>query len=252
MNKAKIILSQVLEPRGYPPEVLQPRDQPLDSPATLIAPQLPPILRRCFPTVSSMRSDQFNALALQLVIKRVRVISLIAYQASGALSRETRLKSLSDKGDFVRRSTRRVGGDRKRSQVCHHQEFRAFAPLSFTNSEAPFLATTKVPSIKHSVRSIRPRSVKSWASASKTLRSVPSFTHWPKRRWQVWYGGNDSGKSFHLAPERKIQRMPLRTSRFERQGRPLPSSRFGNSGSKGSRIAHCSSVNSSPRAIAKV
>jgi hypothetical protein len=227
---------------------LQPRNQPLDSPSSPIATQFPPVLSRRLPTVGSMRGNQFNALALQLLIKRGTVISLIANQANGLLSSERRLKSLCDKGDFVRRSTLCVGGDRKRSQVCRHQEFRAFAPLSLTNSEPPFLATTKVPSIKPSDKSICPRSVKTWASVSKILRNVPSLTPCPKRRWQVWYGGNESGKSFHLAPERKIQRMLLRTSRFERQGRPLPSSRLGNSGSRGSRIAHCSSLNSSPRA----
>jgi hypothetical protein len=251
MNKAKIVFSQILKPRGDAPEVLQPGNQPLDSPAPLVAAQLSSVLRLGFLAVHFMRRNHLDALALQLLIERVTVIGFITNQANGLLNSETRLKSICDKGDFVRRSTCCVGGDRKRSQVCHHQEFRAFAPLSLTNSEAPFLAATKVPSIKHSDKSICPRWLKSWARVSKTLRNVPSLTHCPKRRWQVWYGGKVRGKSFHLAPERKIQRMPLRTSRFERQGRPLPSSRLGNSGSRGSRIAHCSSVSSSPRAIAK-
>src|SRR3712207_7578782 len=44
---------------------------------------------------------------------------------------------------------------------------RAFAPLGGAHSAPPFLATTKVPSMKHSERSISPRSCRSRARASR-------------------------------------------------------------------------------------
>jgi hypothetical protein len=151
----------------------------------------------------------------------------------------------------MRRSRRRVDGEWKTSIVCHHHEFRAFAPLSLTDCTPPFLAVTKVPSIKHSERSMSPRSCKSRAKASKTVRNVPSLDHCWNRRWQVWYGGNLSGKSCHRAPDLRIQRTPFKTSRVSFQGLPRLSSRQSGSGIKGASIAHCSSVNSSPRAMMK-
>jgi hypothetical protein len=151
----------------------------------------------------------------------------------------------------MRRSRARVGGERKTIRVCHHHEFRAFAPLSRTNSEPPFFATMNVPSMKHSVRSSSPRVRRSSAKASSTRRRVPSLTHCWNLLWQVWYGGKRAGKSFHLAPERSIQRMPFITSRFSRHGLPRPSSRLGSSGRCGSMTAHCSSVSSSPRDMPK-
>src|SRR5919107_1113349 len=137
---------------------------------------------------------------------------------------ETLRKSLSDKGDFMRRSRRRVDGDRKTMKVCHSHELRAFTPFGGAHSAPPFLATTKVPSMKHSERSISPRASKSRAKASSTARSVPSRDQSWKRRWQVWYGGNLSGKSCQREPLLSIQRTPLMTSRVSLHGRPLPSS----------------------------
>jgi hypothetical protein len=150
----------------------------------------------------------------------------------------------------MRRSRRRVDGEWKTS-IGHHHELRAFTPLSLTDCTPPFLAVTNVPSMKHSERSMSPRSCRSRAKASKTLRNVPSLDHCWKRRWQVWYGGKRSGKSCHRAPDLRIQRTPFITSRVSLHGLPRPSSRRGGSGISGARIAHCSSVNSSPRAMVK-
>ena len=239
----------IIKTRRDAAKVLQPGDQTLDFPTPFVTTEHSPVLRFQLDAIALMRRDHLNALHLQLGIERVGIIGTVADQSSRLSTSETRRKSVSDKGDFMRCSTRMVGGDRKTSSVCHHHEFRAFAPLSFTNSEPPFLATMNVPSIKHSDRSISPRTRKSSAKASRIRRKVPSRAQVWKRRWQVWYGGNLPGISFHLAPERRIQRMPFMTSRFSRHGRPLPSSRRGNSGSIGSIKDHCSSVNSSPRAI---
>jgi hypothetical protein len=150
----------------------------------------------------------------------------------------------------MRRSRRRVDGDRKTMKVCHSHELRAFTPFRGAHSAPPFLATTKVPSMKHSERSICPRSTKSRAKASSTSRSVPSRDHCWKRRWQVWYGGNLSGKSCQREPLRSIRSTPSMTSRVSLHGRPRRSSRRGGSGMSGPIVAHCSSVSSSPRRFA--
>jgi hypothetical protein len=101
-----------------------------------------------------------------------------------------------------------------------------------------------VPSMKASDRSMSPRSSKSWARACRIFSTVPSCAHCWKRRWQVWYGGYLSGRSFQGAPVRNTQRIPLRTSRAGRHGRPRPSLRRGGFGINGSNNCHCSSVRS--------
>jgi hypothetical protein len=251
MHEAEIIFRVVVEARRDAAEVLEPRVQPLDLPAAAVAPELSAVLRRRLRAVRPVRLDHLDALCRQLPVERVGVVGAVAYQPSWSLASETRLKCVSDKGDFMRASRRRVGGDRKTMKVCHHHEFRAFAPLSRTDPPPPFFATINVPSIKHSERSRSPRVRRSSARASSTRLRLPSLTHCWNRRWQVWYGGKRAGKSFHLAPERSIQRMPFITSRFSLHGLPRPSSRLGSSGRCGSMTAHCSSVSSSPRAMPK-
>ena len=121
----------------------------------------------------------------------------------------------------------------------------------FNTKNFQLLIRINVPSIKHSVKSNLPREYKSSASVSNTFRNRPSLTHSWKRRWQVWYGGNLSGKSHHRAPERNIQSTPFKTSRAWRGG--LPRVWTTSALSKSSSIKdHCSSVNSSRRAIGEV
>ena len=232
-------------------KVLQPRPQSLDLPSATVPAQRPPVLCGRLHPIRLVWRNQLDAALGKLRIQRVRVISFIPDQSFGLLGGKTLKESFSDKSDFMRRSRRRVNGEWKTSIVCHHQEFRAFAPLSLTDCAPPFLAVTNVPSIKHSERSMSPRSCKSRAKASKTVRNVPSLDHCWKRRWQVWYGGNLSGKSCHRAPLLRIHKTPFITSRVSFHGLPRLSSRRGGSGIKGANTAHCSSVSSSPRAMMK-
>ncbi len=241
----------IIKARCHAAKVLQPRPQPFDLPAAAVAAQLPAVLRCRFLSVRPVRRDQLDAAFSKLGVEWIGVVSLVADQACGLLGDKTLKQSFADKGDFMRRSRRRVDGEWKTSIVCHHHEFRAFAPLSLTDCAPPFFAVTNVPSIKHSPRSTSPRSRRSSAKASSTRRSVPSRDHCWNLLWQVWYGGNLSGKSCHRAPERRIQSTPFITSRFSLHGLPRPSSRRGSSGKCGSMTAHCSSVSSSPRAMRK-
>ena len=234
-----------------PSEVLKPGEQSLYLPPALVTPERSAILRCSFLSVGFVRRNHINTLLCQLFIQRVRVVSLIANQSLRPFQGKNFSESCLDKGDFMRASRRRVDGDRKTMAVCHRHELRTFAPLGLSHSESPFLATTNVPSIKHSDKSKSPRSLRSCARASSTLRSVPSLTHCWNLRWQVWYGGNLSGKSCHRAPLLSIQSTPFMTSRVSLHGLPRPSSRRGSSGIMGWISAHCSSVSSSRRAMPK-
>ena len=176
----------IVEARHHPAEVLEPRVQPLDLPAALVAAQLPPVLRRRLLPVLAVRRDQLDVPARQLGVKRVGVLSLIPDQSLGLFGDKTLKESFADKGDFMRASRRRVDGELKTSIVCHHYELRALAPLSLTDCAPPFLAVTNVPSMKHSGRSTSPRSRRSSARALRRRRTVPSLDHCWNLLWQVW------------------------------------------------------------------
>ncbi len=123
----------VVEARRHTTKVLQPRPQSLDLPATFVAPQLPPVLGRGFLPVRPVRRDQLNAACGEFRVERVGVVSFIPDQTFRLCEDETLNESFSDKGDFMRASRRRVDGEWKTSIVCHHHEFRAFAPASLTD-----------------------------------------------------------------------------------------------------------------------
>ena len=174
MHKAEIVLVMILVAHHHAAEVLQPRKQPLHFPSPLVSPSGRPSCVGAFfrfglcgaiismpasPSSSSSGSESY---------------ALSPINRSGLLVGKTLSDSLCDKSDFMRRSRRRVDGERKTRAVCHRHELRTLAPLGLSHSEPPFLATTNVPSIKHSDRSSSPRCLRSSASASSTLRSVPS------------------------------------------------------------------------------
>ncbi len=234
------------------PKILQPSKQPLNLPPTFVTSQNSAVLRFCLFSIGFMRRDKLNAKFFQLPVQRVRVIGFVADYLWRSLVGKSFRNSPLDKFNLVRRSRLCVDGERKTSAVCHCHEFRAFAPLGLSHFAAPFLAETKVPSIKHSDKSNLPRVRKSSAKVSNTRFKVPSLTHIWKRRRHVWYGGNLSGKSCHRAPVRNIQRIPSSTSRFSLHGLPRPSSRRLGSAISGSSIAHCSSVNFSFLAMLKI
>jgi len=147
----------------------------------------------------------------------------------------------------MRRSTFNGNGERKTIAVCNCHDLGPFPDLCRTDARPPFLALAKEPSMNASVRSRPPRFRRSSASVISNRSRCPSSTHSWNLRWQVWYGGYREGMSFHGAPVRRTHRMPFKTSRLLRLGRPLPSVRLGGSGRRGSRMVHCASVRSIQR-----
>ena len=242
MDKAQVIGEVIIETHRDMAEVAQPGKQPFDLPASLVSSQCPAILTLRLDSIRLMRGNHFNTQCVQLLVQRITIISLIPYKAIWRCLSKAGLKSWLNKGDFMRRSTFSVYGDRKTSAVCHCHDLRTFAPLGLSHSEPPFFATTKVPSIKPSLRSSLPLSIISSARVFRMVSNSPLLTQLWKRLWQVWYGGYRSGKSCQRAPVFKTQRMPSSTSRLFLQGLPFPSSLRTGSGIKGSRMAHCSSV----------
>ena len=240
MDKTKKVFSVILITNNETTEIMQPSEQPFDTPSFGIPTQWSAVLGFWFHSVNLMRRNYFDTILLKFIIERIRVIRSITDESLGSSVKKATFESLSNKGDFMWRSRRNVYGDRKTRAVCHCHEFSPLAPLGFSDTGAPFFASrqSRDASMKHSSRLNLPRSSKSLASASSISRSLPERTHSWRRRWHVWYGGNFSGISCQRAPVRKTQRIPLTISRFDRRGRPLPSARTTCFGMKDSIYVH--------------
>ena len=223
-----------------------------DFPAPAVVPQCPPVLRRCFLPISLMRRNQFNTALCQPLIERITVAGAIPNKSLGSSHREGFIDGSLDKGDFMWASRSRVHGEWKTMSVCNNHELRTFAPLGLSHFGSRFFATTKVPSMKHSDKSIFPASSRCHASASSICRMTPALTQRLKRLKQVDPEGNRSGRSAQHAPVRNTHKMPLSTARsLWTSGRPRPSGRRAVTGINGSSNPHCSSVSSSLRDMMK-
>jgi hypothetical protein len=185
MSKGQEILNMVFIAHNKTPEIMHPGKQTFNMPPSAVTSQDASILGGWFPSVMSMRGNKFNALGSKYLIQGITVVGPVSDQSLRLICNEAFFESIPDKGDFMRRSRRSVQGDRKTRAICHCHELRTLAPLGLSDTEAPFFATTKVASIKHSLRSNLPRSRRSVASASKILRNTPERTHSWNLRWQV-------------------------------------------------------------------
>jgi hypothetical protein len=239
INKSIIMSKVSVIPCNYPFVFVQPCEKPLYFPSSAVPSQYSSILRIRPYAVGAMRGDQFDPFFRKSFIKRITVIGTIPDNSSGSSHRESFIDGSFDKGDFMWASRSRVHGEWKTISVSNSHELRTLAPLGLSNCGAPFFATTKVPSIKHSERSIPPRSSRSWAIASSICRSTPVFTHTLNRRKQVEPEGKRSGRSIQAAPVRSTHRIPFITERSSCwRGRPLPSDRTGAAGIKGLIMDH--------------
>jgi len=169
-----------------PAKVLQPSEQSLNLPAFPITPQRSAVLGTSLPAVDLMRSDHFDTLLAQPGIQGVAVIGSVTNQSFRFLLDKSLFQSRLDQFHFMRRSTANGYGDRKTSAICHCHELCPLAPLGFSHPAAPFFATTKLPSMKHSLKSSLPRSLTSLTNARSSFSNTPDLTHSWKRRWQVW------------------------------------------------------------------
>jgi hypothetical protein len=243
MNEAGKSMIVVFPTGYYPAEFVQPGKQALDFPSSLVATQCPAILSGRPDSIALMWRDQLNAIGCEPFIERITVIGTIPDKSLRSSHGDGLIEGSFDKGDFMWASRIRVHGEWKTCSVRNCHELCTFAALGLSHFRPPFFATTNVPSIKHSDKSISPRASKSCASVSSRCRSVPSFTQWLKRRKHVAYDGYRSGRSDHAAPVRSIHNTPFMTARSScSTGLPRPSARRTGSGINGARRAHCSFV----------
>jgi hypothetical protein len=231
----------------YPqaPEVLQPCEEPLDFPASLITPEFSPVLAVLSCAAATVRCDQLNTLLGQLIAQSVTVVAFISNQPFWLLGHKTVLDGNRDQLLLMWRSTCNPKGDRKTMAVCDCHELGPFADECSTNFIAPFFAPMKEASINPSSNPSWPRANKSSANAQRMPFSTPERCQCWKRRWQVWYGPYRSGKSCHGAPVRNTHNTPFRTCRASRHGLPrLSARRRCPNSTKGPIRSHCTSVRS--------
>lgn len=167
-------------------KVMQPGKETFNMPPSFIPPQDPAILRFGSLTIAAIWRDHFDVRLLQNFIQWITVIGHVANQLFWEIIDKYFGEIFSDKGDFMRLSRRCVNGERKTSVICHCHELATLTPLGISHSCTPFLATTKVLSMKHSLKSNWPRSFRSVANASKMPCNVTSLTHCWKGRCLVW------------------------------------------------------------------
>ena len=229
-------------------EVLHPGEQPFHFPAAFVTTQWTAI--PCFATVATVGRDHLDAiLFVQSLIESVRIVGFVSDQPFGELVEEASGQNSFHKLALGRRSAFDSDGERKTIARGDSDDFGALATPRRADGEAPFLALANVASTNASSKLSFPRSRRSLASRRNASTSLPSRTHYWKRRWQVWYGGYFEGSSDHCAPLPNIDRTPFSTGRVSCHGRPRLSSR--RAGRRTSSInAHCSSVSSRRPAIA--
>lgn len=231
-----LIHSVVPFPTGHKtPVISEPSVGAFDLPAASVTPKSSSILK-LYSFVPSGRSHELNAPFFQPCSKCVRIISFVTHQMFGCFAKL--INRLFNKRYLMWTGRGKGHSQRNTSAIRHHHELGALSSLRFPDFWAPFFADTKVPSMKHSLQSIWPRLSSFRMKVRQIFSHTPCSSHNFNRLQQVLGLGYFSGKSFHLAPVRRIQRMPSITNRLFFQGRPLLFS----FGSNGPISFHCFSV----------
>ncbi len=141
------------------PVVLKPRKEPLDPPATPHATKRAAILSVRARAVVAVPSDQLDsALLSQALVQSVAVVGPVTDQALGGGCEKPVVDRLLYEGDLMGRCACDSDGDGETRAVCNGHDLGALAPLRLPDARAPFLASAKVASMKHSVRSMAPSS----------------------------------------------------------------------------------------------
>ena len=217
------------------PVISKPSIGAFDFPAALVTPKSPSILK-LYSFVLPRRRHKFNASVFKFFSEGIRIISFVTHQMLGCFPEL--INRLFNQRYLMWTGRGNGHSQRNTSAVRHNHELGALATLGFPDFWAPFFAETKVPSIKHSLQSIWPLLSSLRIKVRHIFSQTPCSSHNFNRLQQVLGLGYFSGRSFHLAPVRRIQRMPSKTKRLSFQGRPL----LFNFGSSGSTAFHCFSV----------
>lgn len=226
----------------------KPSDRPFDNPSLAINAQAPSVFIRPVTTVFSVRADQRNAAGGESLAERITVVRAIPDEATRVPPARGYAggKRVVDERDLGRRGRREAYSQRNTLTLHQYHALCTFPALGRPDVGPPFFAGAKVPSMNAVSHANLPRSSSCVRNARQTRSHVPSSNQRCNRRQHVAGLGYSAGKSRHRAPVLSTHRMPSITARDSVHGRP-PRTVRGIRGSSGSILAHCASVNRTPR-----
>lgn len=166
----------IFSPHNQPTEVVKPSKETFDFPSADVTTQRADVLG-LDPPIGAIGSDHFNPVGfLKFAVEGIAVVSLVAYQAPKYLLHPHFFERGFDQAYFSRRSAFCPSGDRKAMPFENCHELCSLAPLGLSDLKPSFFAGTKVPSMKHSLRSNWPRSRRASARLTRSFSNSPCFT----------------------------------------------------------------------------
>jgi len=210
------------------PVVRNPAEGALDDISSPVVIPKAIVLSIHVPVVLSMRSQKTDPSFLEPFSGRIAVVRLVPDQSLGSGPWSSRAsfgdsdlsKSLIKERDLSRRGTVGMASERNTLAIDQYHALCSLSPLGLPDCRAPFFAGKKLASTKTSSQSRIP----SWSSSERKARHISLRTsssyHSLKRRQHVDGCGYRSGRSLHLAPVFRTQRIPSNTNRSSALGRP--------------------------------
>jgi hypothetical protein len=163
-----------------------------------------------------MRRKKVDASLSELFSMGIAVICLVSDHSLGSRSGSARSlfqdfdvrDDLLQEPDLSGRGRVGMASQRNTLAIDHHQVLRSLASLRFSDSRAPFFAWMKVASTKDSSQSRIPSASNSERKARHMSLRTPASCQSLKRRQHVEGSGYSGGRSRHLAPVLRTQRIP--------------------------------------------
>lgn len=250
MYERRKILDRMFITHDQAAKVRQPRIGPLNDPPPLVAAQCAAVLMRGHPIIASLRDNGLNRSLDQQRSGRVAIVAPIcihplrfgwtATWATAAGEAET-VKGRGQECHFRGGCRLHAYAERSTRVICQNHKLCPLTAFGLAHTLAPFLATTNIPSTKHSFQRIFLVSL-SWSkNTCHRAKSVPRAAPCVRRRCTALLDPYRLGSSLHGAPVQRIHKMPSKHWRSLRAGRPPRTCRF-RFGSSASIRCHCLSV----------
>lgn len=136
MDKGEVVAGFDVPARDDASEVVEPREEPLDPPAPLVAAQRPSIPG--LDPVASIRGDQFDPRGGEIRVHPIGVVGLVADKPVGFGPGEAVSQGNLNQRHLVGRGGTNVNRDGQPIRVHDGHHLGALAPLRFTNRATPY------------------------------------------------------------------------------------------------------------------
>src|SRR4051812_31307124 len=133
-------MSVVFVTSNEPAEVLEPSNGSLDLPASSVAAELSPVLRRRLFAVLAVRTHEFNAAFFQSCSQRVAVGGQVVDQPARLSRKNPLFKQRFDQRYFVGAGASDLSAQRKTAAIREDHDLAALAALRLTYAQPPFFA----------------------------------------------------------------------------------------------------------------